>query len=110
MFVGRETSPKKSTDGANKFVTGTDTSEIGCGPDETKALPTDLIKAADDKSLDSKDKATPRKEQIDTQQSIDSENDSELAENLVQKTYVKKKADRLIKEFQTESDNEAEIE
>ena len=35
--------------------------------------------------------------------------DSELAETLVQKTYVEKKADRLIKEFQTESDDEAEI-
>ncbi len=39
-----------------------------------------------------------------------SDNDSEMAETLVQKTYAEKKADRLIKEFITESDNEAEIE
>ena len=60
MFVGRETSPEKSTIGATKFVTGTITSEIGCGPDEINAL------AADDKSLNSTDKALPKKEQIDT--------------------------------------------
>lgn len=36
-------------------------------------------------------------------------NESDLAENLIQMTFVAKKADRLIKEFQTESDNEQEI-
>jgi len=41
MFVGRETSPDKSTIAVTKFVTGTDTSEIGCGPDETNALAAD---------------------------------------------------------------------
>ena len=46
----------------------------------------------------------------DAKQEDTSDCDSELAENLVQKTYVEKKADRLIKEFQTESDDEAEIE
>ena len=46
----------------------------------------------------------------DAKQDDTSDCDSELAENLVQKTYVEKKADRLIKEFQTESDDEAEIE
>ena len=40
----------------------------------------------------------------------ESDNESEMAENLIQKTYVEKKVDRLIKEFQTESDDEAKIE
>ena len=60
MFVGRETSPKKSTIGVTKFVTGTDTSEIGCGPDEINAL------AAAEKSLNSTDKAIAKKDQIYT--------------------------------------------
>ena len=33
-----------------------------------------------------------------------------MAEKIIHSTYVEKKADRLIQEFQTESDDEAEIE
>ena len=33
-----------------------------------------------------------------------------MAEKIIHSTYVEKKADRLIQEFQTESDDQAEIE
>ena len=45
----------------------------------------------------------------DDVEAISSDNESELAEKLIEMTFVEKKADRLIQEFQTESDNEDEF-
>ena len=105
MFVGRETSPPKNS---AKFVKGTVTVEIGCGPDDSVQAVIQINHkkyTADESSAalaNSEQRQVTDSEQVPTADEVEalsSDNESELAEKLIEMTFVEKKADRLIQEF-----------
>ena len=83
---------------AAKFVAGgAETCEIGCGPD--------LLNPVTNTKEQDKTNRQLEEDKKQSHSNNSSDNESEMAETLIQKCYVEKKADRLIKELQTESDD-----
>ena len=102
MFVGRETSPPKN---CAKFVKGTVTAEIGCGPDDSvqavisikdKKFQTEESSVASARNQQAQVMESEQAPAADEVEALSSDNESELAEKLIEMTFVEKKADRLI--------------